>query len=349
MSRNGKVTNWAEVYQKFEKRCAIKRVKASSMANYEAVMGRFCDWADSEGIAPADFGPLDAEEYLGTLTREDGLPYKTNSLRTHCRNVKTLLNFAADRKIIPDKIKVEMPKSEDDKIKALTGPELEKTLAHFEADADAAPDVKPNTKPGENIRNAAIIHVLKDSGLRAAELLALNWEDLSWDEERQLGTIQVTKQMNRKREFVPTKNGKNRKTFFYADAWHWLSKYKAEQLIRWAEVAAEMTDGWSEEGWDQLPFDPAKPVFWLSYGEPERMGASGLGYMLRTAGKKLGVPLHPHLFRHTAGRLMTKAGLSPVAIMQVLGHSDLTMVMRYSKLWGPDLAEVMAEAMNGKR
>ncbi len=334
-SRNLKVANWAEVYTKFEKRCAGKKIKPSSMAHYRRTMGRFCAWADGEGIKPAEFEPLDAVDYLGGITRQDGEPYKAHSLRTHARDVKTLLNFASDYKIIPERIKVEMPKTPDDSIKALTDQELGTVLANF---ADQG---------GTNPRDCAIVYLLKDSGVRAAELLALNWDDLSWNEERQQGTIQVTKQMTRKREFVPTKNGKPRTTFFYADTWQWLRKYQTEQRIRMIEVAAELTDGWSHEGWDQLPFDPAQPVFWLSYGEPERMGASGLGYMLRTTGKKIGIPLTPHKFRHTAGRIMTKAGLSPIAIMQVLGHSDLIMVMRYSKLWGPDLAEVMAEAMNG--
>ncbi len=310
-------------------------------------MGRFCEWADAEGIEPAEFEPFDAVDYLGGLTQKNGKPYKANSLRTHARDLKTLLNFAADYKIIGEKVKIEMPKTPDHNIKALTDQELNSTLSYFVDLAEAEPEEKPNTKPRENIRNVAIVYLLKDSGIRAAELLALNWPDIRWDEDAQLGTLQVTKQMNRKREFVPTKNGKNRVTFFYADAWKWLSKYLIEQRLRYTEVAAEMTDGWSHDGWNQLPFDQDQPMFWLSYGDPQRMGASGLGYMLREAGKKLGTPLYPHIFRHSSGRLMTKAGLSPIAIMQVLGHSDLKMVMLYAKLWGPDLAEVMAEAMNG--
>ena len=336
-SRNGKVKTWAEVYQKFEKRCAAKRVKASSMATYGRTMGRFCEWADAEGIIPAEFEPFDAVDYLGGITQKNGEPYTAHSLRTHARDVKTLLNFAADFRIIPEKIKVEMPKTPDDTIKALTDSELELVLAHFVAQG------------GTNPRDCAIVHLLKDSGLRAAELLALNWDDLSWDEERQQGTIQVTKQMNRKREFVPTKNGKPRITFFYADTWHWLGQVLHFEGVVLALRAMRATKpGEVVPDWpDVSGFDPTGPIFKLSYGTPERMGASGLGYMLRTAGKRIGVHLTPHLFRHTCGRILTKAGLSPIAIMQVLGHSDLTMVMRYSKLWGPDLAEVMAEAMNG--
>jgi integrase len=325
-------------------------------------MGRFVSWADEENIVPAEIEIFDVEDYLGTLTQKNGEPYAAHSLRTYCRDVRTLLNFAHDRKILADRIKVELPKTADDNVKALTDAELEIVLPHFETQAEANPGSM------EASRNAAIVHLLKDSGLRAAELIALNWEDISWDKERQLGTVQVTKQMNRKREVVSPKNGKPRTAFFYADTYRWLSQYRiaaGQGLFETGQtlnLRAGVTnlkeievDGVIMQKDDNLPWPSPEeyqwkgdlPVFMLSYGEPERMGAPGLGRMLRNAGKKLGIRLYPHLFRHTAGRLMTKAGVSPIAIMQVLGHSDLTMVMRYSKLWSLDLAEVMADKMNG--
>lgn len=318
------------------------------MATYGRTMGRFCAWADAEQIDPAELEPLDVVDYLGGITQKNGKPYTAHSLRTHARDVKTLLNFAADFRIIPEKIKVEMPKTPDDNVKALTDSELESVLAHFEGQAEANPGSM------ESFRNVAMIHFLKDSGVRAAELLALNWDDLSWDQERQLGTVQVTKQMNRHREFVPTKNGKNRETFFYAETYHWLGQlriaagwglHESGQMVNLREGQPRVDDNLPNPSPEAYQWKSDLPVWMLSYGEPERIGASGLGYQLKKAGDKLGIPLHPHLLRHTCGKLMTVAGLSPIVIMQVLGHSDLTMVMRYSKLWGPDIANVVAEAM----
>ncbi len=69
--------------------------------------------------------------------------------------------------------------------------------------------------------------------------------------------------------------------------------------------------------------------------------------MLTTAGDELGIPLHPHEFRHTAGRLMTIAGMPLVAMMQILGHSSLEMVTRYSLLWGEDVEDLFIDKMNG--
>ncbi len=348
--RNGQVKTWAEVYQKFEQRCSVKRVKPSSMFTYQRTMGRFVAWAEQEEIAPADIDALDVEDYLGGLCQDNGEPYAAHSLRTYSRDVRTLLNYAHDRKIIANRIKVELPKTKDDDVKALTDSELESVLAYFEGQAEAHPT------SFEAFRNAAIVHLLKDSGVRAAELIALNWEDIAWDKEKQLGTVQVTKQMNRKREMVSPKNDKPRRAFFYADTWHYLIQMRIVAGWSLTEAAAlenlragingpfpppEGTSWYTPEGKEQ------HPLFWLSYGDPERMGAPGLGRMLRNAGKKVGIRLYPHLFRHTAARLMTKGGVGPIALKQILGHSGLTMVLLYSQLWGEDLEDVVFEKMLG--
>jgi integrase len=320
------------------------------MFTYGRTIGRFVEWADAEGIAPADIELFDVEDYFGSLAQKDGKPYSAHSLRTYCKDTRTLLNFAHDRKIFADRIKVELPKTKDDDVKALTDSELETVRAHFEGQAEADPT------RFEFFRNAAIFHVLKDSGVRAAELLALDWADLSWDKERQLGTIQVTKQLNRDGEMVSPKNDKPRRTFFYADAWHYLMQMRiaagwslteaatVENLRRGINGPLPPPEGY---GWRTPEGKEQHPVFWLSYGDPERLGADGLGKMLRNAGKEVGIRLYPHLLRHTAGRLMTKAGLSPITIAQILGHSGLIMVMRYSKLWGEDLEDVVFEKMIG--
>ncbi len=110
------------------------------MEKYREITGRFVQWADGEGIAPVDLKPLDVIRYTGSLTRNDGKPYKTNTLRTHCRYLKTLLNFAADFKVIPGKIKVEMPSAPEDEIKAFNDDELESVLGYFDDRADQTAD-----------------------------------------------------------------------------------------------------------------------------------------------------------------------------------------------------------------
>lgn len=198
MDRNGRIKTWSDVYERFEGRCEYIGNTPSTMDQYNRIMGRFCAWADSEEINPAEIQPTDVSGYLENLRRVDGKSYSPNGRKAHARAVATLLNYGFDERIIDQKIKVRMPKSAEEKVQALTDEELSGVYGCVEARAE---DGSP--------RDAAIVHVLKDSGVRAGELLALNWKDIAWDEDGQLGTIQVTKQMNRKREIVPTKNGKS--------------------------------------------------------------------------------------------------------------------------------------------
>lgn len=330
MNANSIVNSWAEVWTLFEQRCAAKRIKESTMNKYRLITCRFVRWADDEGIAPVDLQPLDVIRYTGNLKREDGKPYKQNTLRTHCRYLKTLLNFAADFKVIPERIKIEMPQAPEDEIKALNDEELESVLGYFDNQAD------------KNPRDAAIVYLLKDSGIRASELLGLSWEDLEWDEERHLGTVNVTKQLLENRELGPTKNGKSRKAYFNSGTWKHL-----KALRRSYGVGPPIAIMSRHEIWKLGLIEPTCPVFLGHEGDHTPLGTSGLGYMLTCAGEELGIPLHPHKFRHTAGRLMTIAGMPPVAMMQILGHSSLAMVTRYSLLWGEDVEDLFVDKMNG--
>ena len=334
MNGAGKVESFEDLYTLFEQRCTAKGVKDSSMNSYRVTMGRFIKWADGNGIRPDQLDSLDMLAYTGNLTREDGKPYKLNTLATHARDLKTLIGFAVDYGIMAQKVKIETPKISHGEPKALNDEELAAVFKHFEDQAERNP------------RNAAICHLLIDTGIRAAELCALNWEDLGWDNERQLGTARITKQLLRNGEFGSPKNGEPRKVYFTAATWKYL------QAIR-AKFPGEAHPGMSpREIWHSGYWHPSVAVFW-NHARPgvaweeSRLGARGLDYILRTAGKKLGIALHAHTFRHTCGRLMSIRDMPPQAMKSILGHSSLQMVEHYTRLWGSDVEDLYAERMNG--
>ena len=330
MSANGKVKTWAEVWTLYEQRCRTKRVNKLSMENYRRTAGRFAAWADEQGIVPADIEPLDMIRYTGSLQRQDGQPYAPGTLYTHCKDLKTLINFAADYKIIPERIKVEMPRLKEGDPQALNDEELKVVLDYFEGRAHLNP------------RDTAIVCLLLDTGLRSAELRALKWDDLIWNEARQQGTIHVDKQINRNREYVPVKNGRPRDVYFRARAWRYLLANKAD--------LSGQVDFHNRRPWHAFPVNTETgPVFWAwpQVDKPDVLAHSGLAYMLRTAGDKIGIPLRPHIFRHTCGRMLTMAGVPAMAIKEILGHSSLKMVEHYSRLWGQDVENLYFEKMNG--
>ena len=224
-----------------------------------------------------------------------------------------------------------MPSAPEDEIKALNDDELELVLGYFDDRSEGNP------------RDAAIVSFLKDTGVRASELLALTWEDITWDGERHLGTVNVTKQLKRNRETGPTKNGKSREAFFNSGTWRHLSAYKNSiGGVPPAELLFSPRDTFRSG-----MVEPTAPIFLGHQRDREPIGASALGYMLRTAGDELGIPLHPNLFRHTSAKLMTTAEMPPIAIMQILGHSSLAMVTSYSLLWGQDVEDLFLDKMNG--
>ena len=53
------------------------------------------------------------------------------------------------------------------------------------------------------------------------------------------------------------------------------------------------------------------------------------------------IDFHYHDLRHTAGSFLARAGVHPKAQQKIMGHSDITMTMKYSHFAKEDLANAM--------
>ncbi len=67
---------------------------------------------------------------------------------------------------------------------------------------------------------------------------------------------------------------------------------------------------------------------WLNQ-RGERLTANGIQQMVRKLGRKLGIPLHPHLLRHTFAISFLRNGANTFECQYALGHSSLEMTRRY--------------------
>jgi site-specific recombinase XerD len=145
----------------------------------------------------------------------------------------------------------------------------------------------------ETVRNTAMVWLLLESGLRRAELCALNVADIDIKGH----TAQV----------LYGKGGKARIAVFGDDTaqalWRWV---KARQLA----PMATRTDA----------------LFVTKYG---RLTPTGIGYVMTEIGKRAGVSLHPHMFRHAACHYQLLAGAQESNLMQVFGWSSHNMLDRY--------------------
>jgi integrase/recombinase XerD len=316
---NGKLETFADLYAAFLQRASTRRLEENTLKLYSQTVKKFCDWADAESITPKSLTSLNVLAYIGGLKRLDGRPYAVNTIRAHARDLKTMLTFAFEYGIIPRPIKVETPSLPPVKIEYLSDEEQARVIEHAESLG----------KP----REAAVVHLLLDTGLRSNEFTSLIWKQVSWSENDNTGTIKD----------VEGKGGKVRTVHFGARSWHYLQAIKRE----WPGVMIPGNHSPSEAFKAGL-LTPSAPVFCrdrpVSF---RRLGNRGLALILATMGSELNLHLHPHKFRHSAIRNWVRAGMPLQAIMQLSGHSSLRMIEHYSRLENDDVQTLYAAVVNG--
>jgi site-specific recombinase XerD len=168
--------------------------------------------------------------------------------------------------------------------------------------ADVAKLLKAaRSDPRNGPRNAAIVLLLLDSGLRASELCGLQAEDIVWPQR----LLKVY--------------GKGRK----------------ERIVPFGpETAAAMR----RYALKRRAADGAATFFQTEDGRP--MSGMGLHYVLKRLGASAGVAdVHPHRMRHTFAISFLRSGGNPLALQRLLGHTTLAMTNRYVAMVADDLAE----------
>jgi site-specific recombinase XerD len=146
-------------------------------------------------------------------------------------------------------------------------------------------------------RNAAIIEGLFSSGMRVAELVGLNMEDVDW----QQGELRIRGKGGRERMGFVSPRG--------LALWH---QYRAHWLI--------LAGGREPRGTD--------PVF-LNY-QGQRLDVRSVRRVLLAAGQPLGLTLHPHLFRHSFATHLLNHGADLRVVQELLGHVSIRSTQIYT-------------------
>ncbi len=143
------------------------------------------------------------------------------------------------------------------------------------------------------IRDAAILRLFLDTGIRRGELLGVELADVDLDE----GLLKVTGKGSRTR-FVP------------------VGATTVRALDRYLRHRAKRADADS-------------PALWL--GRKGRLQETGLAKLVRERAEAAGLPgVHPHLFRHAYAHAMLDAGMQETDLMAVAGWRSRDMVARYA-------------------
>lgn len=237
-------------------------------------------------------------------------------------SVKTLANIQAILTVFwkysADVFKVGNPctfkraKPTEKPIEPLTEEDITKMLAAVDAPSRAQRhgqreyDFSRRTKK----RDRAIIFTMLDTGARASEVCDVVLRDLDIDS----GRMKVT--------------GKGRKTRFV-----YLGR-KGKGAV-WAYLMERFSRGKPDE--EQHLFLDDDNVYPLN--------RDSLRHLLLRIGTRAGVSNpHPHKFRHTFAIEYLRNGGDVFTLQQLLGHTTLTMVMRYVKLAQVDMERVHKRA-----
>jgi integrase/recombinase XerC len=156
-------------------------------------------------------------------------------------------------------------------------------------------------------RDRAIILLLLDTGMRAAELCGIKW-----------GVIDLTG----RRITVVGKGDKSRDVYFSSTTYRAIMEYRRE------ETAASGS--------------PTTPLFYSDRGlrTGDCLTESGLLQLIRRIGDRAGldcVRCSPHTFRHTFALNFLRGGGDAFALRDTLGHEDIKMTQKYVKLAASDV------------
>jgi integrase/recombinase XerD len=147
-------------------------------------------------------------------------------------------------------------------------------------------------------RDKAILLLLADTGIRASEALALDWCDV----DIASGLVQIRK----------GKGGKRRSVVVGVKTRRALLAYRRTVV-----------------------HEPRDPVIQTYQGT--RLKHSGLRMALNRIGERAGVKLNPHMLRRTFATLSLRAGINPLHLQALMGHSSLEMTRKYIKMVDEDL------------
>lgn len=151
-------------------------------------------------------------------------------------------------------------------------------------------------------RDAALMLVLLDAGLRASELVGMETDDVDLDR----GLIRVLHAKGRRVRNVP------------------VGARTVKALDRYVRARATHRDA-------------ARAAFWL--GDRGPVTVSGLRQILETRSRAAGVPMRsPHKWRHTSAHLALAAGASEGDAMTIYGWKSRQMLARYGSAMAEERA-----------
>lgn len=290
-----------------------KGLSSNSQKNYSNFLKRFFEFlkvSSLEELKPNELTPDHIWKYRLFLSRQYKRSFSTNkknvtgSLKRSTQNhylvaLRSLLTYFIKRDITslpPDK--VDIPKdSEEKKVNFLNLEQIEKLLQ------------VPDTSTAIGLRDRAILETLFSTGLRIAELVALNKEQIATAEK--VSDLEIV---------IVGKGNRTRPVYISERAFVWLDKYLRSRN------------------------DNEKALF-VNYGGRDpltRLTARSIERMVKRYALMAGLPLTTtcHTLRHSFATDLLSKGADLRTVQEFLGHKNVATTQIYTHITKPHLREV---------
>jgi site-specific recombinase XerD len=249
---------------------------------YQFTAGLFVRWLVVQGVTTAaETSARHVRSYLAELA---GRGKSDGTLADHARGIRVMVRFWLAEGYLPAAVRFDIPKVAKKRLPTLDADNLAAVLAAC-----------------DNPRDRALIMLMADSGLRRAEVIALDWGDV----DISTGLLRVRR----------GKGGKARSAVIGANT-------------RRALLAYRRTITNAEEG---------APMFQPKHGG--RFTADGFKQVFIKLQKRSGVNVTPHAMRRTFAILSLRAGMDPLHLQALGGWEGLEMVKHYAQLVDDDLLQ----------
>lgn len=258
---------------------------------HRGALGLFARWLRDHGH-PADpeaWTPVLLRAYLVALQEEPtarGAARSAHTVASYATSLRAFCHWLHREGFVPTDVvaRVKVPKAPSLARPTLAPEEVRRLLAAADGTRTA-------------LRDAALLLLALDTGLRCAELASLRADAVDW-------SARIGKVMG--------KGGRERFVAFGPQAAKAMQRYALK--ARHGEAPAFFQ---SEEG--------------------AALTTSGIYQLCKRLGKRAGVPLNPHKLRHSYVTISLRNGASPFLVQKQCGHRHLQTTLRYAHLLTDDL------------
>ncbi len=297
--------------------CEIERgLSDNTQKNYSRYLNKFNQWLKAvhkEGLKPHELTPEDIWNYRLYLARFKDP--KTNKILSKLTQnyyliaLRSVLTYFSDKDIISlpaDKIQLPKDARKEKTVKFLTLEQIEKLL------------LAPNIETKEGLRDRAILEVLFSTGLRIAELTALNLEQfkgLGLKKDLELGVIG---------------KGKHPRTVYFSErALEWLKKYLKSRSDNDKALFTHFRTKMVSEG---------------------RLTARSVERIVKKYTTLANIPYFttPHTLRHSMATDLLNKGVDIRIIQEFLGHRNISTTQIYTHVTNKRLGDIHRQFHSGK-